>query len=636
MTESKFTFKSWFSFVPRKRPGIVTLTLLLIVAFSLGAVIFDGSGKEIAITAIDDDHKHDTEKSSTIWTCSMHPQIQLPKPGKCPLCFMDLIPLETGGDDAGDSRRLEMSPAAVRLASIQTSPVIRGSAATEIRMTGRITYDETALAKITSWIPGRLEKLYVDFTGQKVTKGDPLFEIYSPQLLSAQAELLQAVKTLDKIIDNGSSLRSTAEVIVDAAREKLSLYGLTEAQIKTLEDKGETSDRITVYAPIGGVVIAMEARTGMYVETGSVLYSIAGLSKVWINFDAYESDLPWLSEGQEIEFNSRALPGRTFRSKIDFIDPVLNEATRTATVRASIDNTDHQLKPDMFVSGTAYASAYNAGNDNLLIPATAPLLTGTRAVVYVRLPDDDHIIFEGREVQLGVRTGQYYTVIDGLDEGELVVTNGAFRIDSELQLQAKPSMMNPTGERQMTGHEHHQINGKNGAFPSHEESSREKPSSLNIDKKALNSLTPLYQTYFEIQMALANDSQKEAADAYRNLNENIDAIDMSFFEGKAHQRWMDYSRLLLKHIKDGAGAKGIEESRDAFFHLSNTMIEMQKEFGHAEDRDYFLTYCPMTRDNSGAYWLQTVDTVYNSFYGASMLRCGEIRGTLKAAMITRE
>jgi len=128
-------------------------------------------------------------------------------------------------------------------------------------------------------------------------------------------------------------------------------------------------------------------------------------------------------------------------------------------------------------------------------------------------------------------------------------------------------------------------------------------------------------------MALANDSQKEAADAYRNLIENINAIDMSFFEGKAHQRWMDYSRLLLKHI---------EESRDAFFHLSNTMIEMQKEFGHAEDRDYFLTYCPMTRDNSGAYWLQTVDTVYNSFYGASMLRCGEIRGTLKAAMITRE
>jgi len=250
----------------------------------------------------------------------MHPQIRQTKPGKCPICFMDLIPLKT--NEIAENR-IEFSEAAMKLMELQTSPVERKFVTAEIRLSGKIDYDETRVKYITSWISGRIDKLYVDYTGIKVNQGDHMVYIYSPELISAQAELLQATKAIDNIKPDGSELISRSVLATrDAATEKLRLLGLKDEQIEEIETTGKPVDHLTIYAPIGGVVIEKNVTEGMYVETGTKIYTIADLSQLWVRLDAYESDMMWIRYGQEVEFTTEAYPGEIFKGRISFIDPV--------------------------------------------------------------------------------------------------------------------------------------------------------------------------------------------------------------------------------------------------------------------------------------------------------------------------
>ncbi len=427
------------------------------------------------------------------WYCSMHPQIIRDRPGLCPICEMELIPMPEDAAAQTPSRELAVSEAAARLMDIQTTPVERRFVANEVRMVGKVQYDETRVRNITAWAPGRLDRLFVDFTGTTIRKGDHLVSLYSPDLISAQAELLQATKAAKNVGETTSDylMKSTAATL-DAAREKLRLLGLTTAQIEEIERSGEPLTHLTIYSPIGGVVIQKMVSEGVYVQTGTQIYTVADLSQVWVMLDAYESDLAWIRYGQQAQFTTESYPGETFRGWISFIDPVLDSVTRTVKVRVEVPNLDGRLKPEMFVramvssqvaqggrvmepdlagkwicpmhpavvklqAGTCdlcgmdlvtteslgYVAAQASEEAPLVIPDTAPLITGKRAVVYVKRRDVQTPTFEGREVVLGPRTGHYYLVASGLQEGELVVTNGNFKIDSALQIQAKPSMMNP-------------------------------------------------------------------------------------------------------------------------------------------------------------------------------------------------
>ncbi len=394
---------------------------------------------------------------------------------------------------------LSLSRDAVALAEIQTTPVVRGDAEKQVRLVGKIDFDETKLKTISAWVPGRLDRLYVDYTGIRVRKGDHLVSIYSPELVSTQEELIQALRAQESL--QGSSiklLKSTAKETVGAAREKLRLFGLTEEQIARIEKREHAEDHVTIYAPLDGVVVKKSAMQGDYVKTGQVIYEIADLTQLWVNLDAYESDLVWIRYGQKVEFTAEAYPGRKFEGRISFISPVLDPRTRTAKVRVNVKNEGELLKPGVFVHATvrstiaaqgrvmeadlagkwicpmhpdvvkdkpgncdicgmtlvtAKSLGYSVVGANekppLLIPASAPLITGKRAVVYVRLPGDEPR-FEGREVVLGPRAGDQYIVNEGLREGELVVTNGAFKIDSAMQIQAKPSMMSSPDEDSAT------------------------------------------------------------------------------------------------------------------------------------------------------------------------------------------
>lgn len=589
--------------------GAVALT-----AFVLGAMIFGGGTP----TTHSDSSDQKIAPVAEIWTCSMHPQIKLPKPGKCPICFMDLIPLKTGAQSDMGPRQLKLSETAKKLAQIQTSPVVRGNATGSMRLLGKLAYDETRLAKITARVAGRIDELNVDFTGQSVRRGEAVASIYSPDLLSAQQELLQARATATKLERSESEvLRETAEANLKSAREKLRLWGFGDEQIEGVERSGTASDHLTITSPLAGIVVEKMVQAGQYVETGMPLYNVADLSRLWVLIEAYESDLAHLRVGEKLVFTTASYPGEKFDATISFVSPVVDPMTRTTSVRAAIDNSRGLLKPEMYVQAEAEAST--ATPDQLLIPATAPLLTGKRAVVYVELPSAEGVIYEGREVELGVRGGSYYVVKSGLSEGEMVVTNGAFKLDSELQIQAKPSMMAPEGQTLPTAHDH-------GA------SAKPAPTkTVMISREAQAALTPVYDIYFEVQMALANDDLDASKAAAKKLEQANQAVGMGLFAGDAHAIWMKLTTTVAKEAGRLAAAESFEAARDAFFFLSDAIIEINRQFGHAEARNYYLTYCPMARDGKGAYWLQTVDTVWNSFYGDQMLRCGEIKDTLEPA-----
>jgi Cu(I)/Ag(I) efflux system membrane fusion protein len=420
----QFLIKVW------NKGKIVGIILLIVIAFLIGYIIKSAQPLPTQIKKED--------KQPQMWTCSMHPQIKLPKPGQCPICFMNLVPVSKRIVDREHPRRLVISEQAKVLAGIKTAPVCRKDVKKTIFITGKVTYDETKIAHITAWVAGRIDRLYVNFTGGKVKKGEPMLYLYSPQLFSAQQEYLQALKLVKELKSaSDEQSKEMALATLNSAREKLRLYGVAEQELGEIKRRGTPSDHITIRAPISGTVIYKNGFEGMYVKEGTRIYTIADLSYVWVILDVYESDLIWIGLGQEVEIQVEAYPGKIFRGRIVFIDPFLNEKTRTVGIRVEVPNPDGQLKPGMFVHAQIKVNI----PDKLVIPISAPLITGKRAVVYVEVPDAEIPTYEGRVIQLGPRAEEHFIVKSGLKEGELVVVEGNFKIDSQLQIQAKPSMM---------------------------------------------------------------------------------------------------------------------------------------------------------------------------------------------------
>ncbi len=440
-------------------------TWMIPVAFALGGValgwlLFSGTehAEDAAHATAEEEHvDHAPAAAAQVYTCSMHPQVRSTDPkAKCPICGMDLIPVPADDepDDAaaGDPPRLRLTSRAAALMQVQVQPAQRRAVRVPIRLYGRLDYDETRLRTIATWTAGRLERLYVDFTGTAVERGQPMVDLYSPMLIAAQEELLQALEAAREMEAGGNaSAMETARLTVEASRDRLRLLGLDAAQIGRVEQNGRVEDYLTIPAPLSGTVIERLAATGDYVETGQPIYRVADLSRLWVQLEVYESDLAWLNLGQPATFTTQSYPGEAFSGTVAFIDPVLDAATRTVRVRVDVPNAEGRLKPGMFVRGSIEASV--AGDEPLVIPATAPLLTGERAVVYVQVADADRPTYEPRDVTLGPRAGAWFMVRKGLREGDLVVTHGNFKIDSELQIRGQPSMMQPQGGRPPT-HEH--------------------------------------------------------------------------------------------------------------------------------------------------------------------------------------
>ena len=368
--------------------------------------------------------------TSTIWTCAMHPQIRMAQPGKCPICGMELIPLATSSAYSIDPAAVHLSKEAAQLANVLTSTVTKQKPIKEVRLYGKVQVDERLIQDQTSHVPGRIEQLYINYTGESVVKGQLLAEIYSPELLTAQQELLETIKT-----------KQLQPELYEASKEKLRLWKLTDGQIAKIESSGLVQNNFEIVSNTAGSVTARRVSTGDHVSQGEVLFEIADLSKVWIMFDAYESDLQFLHVGEKISFSIQALPGIDFKGNIVFIDPVIDPATRVAKVRVETGNRLGNIKPEMFATGIA-SSALKEYNDNVVIPKSAVLWTGKRSVVYVKQPGTDEPVFKMREVELGPMLEESYVIANGLSAGEEIVTNGTFSVDAAAQLAGRPSMMN--------------------------------------------------------------------------------------------------------------------------------------------------------------------------------------------------
>lgn len=372
----------------------------------------------------------------TEWTCSMHPQIRQPKPGRCPICGMDLIPVMPVAPGPSKFRAAAaLSTSAQALAEIVVAPVERRAVPVEIRLSAQVELDETRVAYIASRVSGRIEKLYVNYEGADVLAGQALADLWSPELLSAQQEFLEA---LQMPIHTG---------LIAAIRGRLSWFGLSADQIADLEQHQRLRETLSFMAPIRGVVIEKNVREGEYVKEGTRLFTVADLSSLWVGLNVYESDLPWIKTNQEVELQAESLPGESFRGEVWLIEPTLDPRTRTVRALVKVPNPNGRLKPGMFVRAIIrdYAGATKDGEMPLAIPASAPLITGRRALVYVA-DSETPGHYEGREVTLGPRAGDYYIVREGLREGDLVVVRGAFKIDSSLQLQGMRSLMSPEGK----------------------------------------------------------------------------------------------------------------------------------------------------------------------------------------------
>jgi Cu(I)/Ag(I) efflux system membrane fusion protein len=330
----------------------------------------------------------------------------------------------------------------MQLASVSTEIVGKTMPVKTLRLNGKVQPDERQISTQSAHFSGRIEKLLVKFTGQFVSKGHVIAHIYSPELVTAQEELLEALES-----------KETQPQLLDAAKEKLKKWKLSENQIEQIIQSGIAQDEFPLIADISGFITDRKVNLGDYVRKGQSLYEITDLSRVWILLDVYESDINWIKKGSKVNYTVHSYPGEEFNGIISYIDPIIDPKSRVSKARLEAINKDYKLKPEMFVSANIEVNLPSSSNA-IVVPKSAVMWTGKRSVVYVKSTSSEQVSFVMRKVTLGPALGNSYVVEEGLEEGEEIAVNGTFSIDAAAQLAGKPSIMSPEGGAAITGHNH--------------------------------------------------------------------------------------------------------------------------------------------------------------------------------------
>lgn len=387
--------------------------------------------------------KSGTAQHKDIYRCPMHPFYTSDKPGNCPICGMTLVkdaettapetppstPEEPMQDMPKGLSMVALSGEKIQLIGIRTVATRKGDMVRSVRATAYVAMDERRVKQVQSKTAGWIEKLYVNYVGQYVKRGQALMEIYSPDLVGAQEEYLIALRNLNSLQGAEQSIRDGAQELLDATRKRLKYWDISNAQIKRLEQNGKPMRTITFYSPAGGYVIETKPTQGMQVTPGMPLFTIADLSRVWILVGVFERDMAFVKKGMEVVFQADAYPDRKFNGHVSYINPQLDRATRTATVRVEMPNPDMVLRPEMY----GYAILIKHTSNALIVPSGAVMNSGETKVVYVQT-EPGH--FMPREVKVGIQTNDESQILEGLDEGEEVVVEGNFMLDSESRLRA--------------------------------------------------------------------------------------------------------------------------------------------------------------------------------------------------------
>jgi Cu(I)/Ag(I) efflux system membrane fusion protein len=576
-----------------------------------------------------------TTDADSYYTCPMHPEIRLPQMGDCPICGMSLVK-KTRGEEI-QTGTISVTTQQIQLAGVTTEPVRRRELSRQITAFGKVDYDETRLAVVSAWVGGRIDKLYVDFTGVTVDKGHPLVKLYSPDLISTQNEYLLAIDNLENLRAGGhEDAIHSAEDMVHSARQRLLRWGLSEEQLERVEQTRTVEDHVTIYAPLGGTVIQKNAYEGMYVREGDVLFRLADLSTVWVDVEVYEDDIPFLYQkragdyyrcpmhhqvtstkpgtcricGMElvrvndsvvVNIQARAFPGEEFQGVISFTDPFLDPETRTVRIRVDVDNSDQKLKPNMY----ARANIHLPVGDLLAVPENAVILSGSRNIVLVEegpgrfrpqpvrlgrmwLDDGQRANEERSSLVFKQESLRYHEVLAGLREGEVVVTSGNFLLGSESQLQGALS--------KMLGSE----SGEAGEEPADSLADHHFAREERLDK--------ILNAYYAIGKALTRDE-----------TDGIPAQAGKIVDAAANE----LIRKAAEPLRRAHDKKDIEAARDDFHALSDALIAYVGSRKSQMEHLPLLAYCPMKDAN----WLQAAnsDELLNPYYGSKMLYCGSFK-----------
>jgi Cu(I)/Ag(I) efflux system membrane fusion protein len=596
--------------------------------------------------------------AGTLYTCPMHPQIQQPKPGRCPICSMPLVPMTGSSAVTSDQNAVRIEPVARRLANIQTGPVEKRPVEKAIESIGRLAIDESRQATISAYVAGRIERLFADYTGVAVARGDHLAVIYSPPLYAAQVEYLESKRSLEAMDKAAlAAVRLSQQRLIESARQRLTELGMTAEQLEELDQSREARSRLTIYAPLGGTVIEKQVVEGQYVEVGEPIYQIADLSTVWLLLQLFPEDAALVRFGQRVEVQVQSLPEQKFEGRVAFVDPIVDEQTRTVNVRVELLNKQRSLRPGDYsranlivplgeggevydadlagkwispmhpqiirdqpgkcpicgmdlvpTSEYGYTGAPVAQPEVLVVPRRAVLMTGSTSLVYVETEPGR---FELRPVKLGPLLRDEAVVLEGVEAGEHVAVDGNFLIDSQMQLAGKPSLIDPT--RAVAGKKR-----TNGPLRLSRDPAQ------TIAGEAGSRLEQLYKSYFGLVAALAADRVPSASEV-QSVEEVAtqlagDTTVPSLFRSRATQIAQGVAHL--HH-------QSLEQAREQFKAVSHLIVAFASEARGADATDPVIHFWCSMVPGGGGDWLQQSGPPTNPYWGRQMLRCAQHQAELK-------
>ena len=585
------------------KKNILYIGIAVIIGLVGGYLLF-GNNANTSNQELSDSHSHSEEAKNQLWTCSMHPQIMQAEPGDCPICGMELILAESGGEGLA-MNEIKMTKNAMALANVQTTIVGNEIADNEgvISLSGKITENKDETATQPAHFDGRVEQLYVNSLGEKVNRGQIVASIYSPALVAAQQELITTFK-----------LKELQPQLYNAVRNKFKNWMIHGDVLDKIENSSQVIQRFPIYSHVSGVVTEIMVNEGAHVMDGMSIFKVSNLSSVWADFDAYENQISQLKIGQKIKIVTNAYPNKEFEATVSFIDPILNNSTRTVTVRATLKNTEDLFKPGMFVNGKL--NRLTETNSELIsVPATAVLWTGERSLIYIKTNPNEPI-FEMREVTIGNRNGENFIITSGLENGDEIVTNGTFTVDAAAQLQGKKSMMNKSGGKTMTGHEEHaslQMNREEKLDGGTKE----------LPKSVQKNFLLVLNSYSQLKDAFVESDIEKVKIATGVLLKDLEKIKISSLTETQKEHFGSIDEALNAILEDA----DLENQRINFVVLNESIIPVAMNMSTL-NAPFYVQKCPMANQNKGALWLSESREIKNPYYGDEMLTCGSVIDTI--------
>lgn len=547
--------------------------------------------------------KSQTTEVKKTYTCPMHPQIIQDKPGTCPICGMELVPVAAGGDKT----EVTLSESQAELANITVQPVSVQGIGNSLLLNGRLRTDENQTEVVSTRVPGRLDKLLIKETGVHINKGQVIYEIYSEQLLTLQQEFLLAREQANSVDSK------KYEAYLQAAKKKLWLYGMTDAQINDLSNSKVANSRIQFVAPASGTITDIMVSEGQYVTEGASIYRLEKLNRLWVEAELYPNEASLIKLRDRVTIYVNGFENQPIESEVIFLSPEYRQGSQIFVLRAALSNPGYRFVPGMQAEIVYEHSKKRA----LALPADAVIREQNGGHVYKKIGKGK---FKAQMVTTGLENFNKVEIKDGLEEGDSIVVTGAYLLYSEIVLKK--------GANPMAGHHHDGMKMVSQTEAPSQQKSAADEQPMAVDPKFSQQLGSVVTTYLKVKDALVSSDAGATSVQAKSMDAALKNVDMTLLQGDAHMMWMEQLKNMERSIKLMETANDIEIQRASFSQLTGVLYSSIKTFGVKGLHAYYQ-FCPMAFDSKGAYWISHEEQISNPYFGEQMLRCGETKETLK-------